>query len=488
VVVLRFNEPVSPLAVSILGPAGETLPEVRTEVVGNELHVGFPYAQEPGTYAVSWRVVSTDGHPIRGTLIFSVGTRTSSGVSGDNLSSDTPHSIFIWLTRCLVYLGIFVGVAGLVYAKPREEASSGGFIALVGVALAALALSVALLGLDVLGRPFEVLLDRTVWHAALSTSYGYTASLLAVGLGVGLMAWFSRAGQIRVAFGSLAILLFATGIASSGHAGSAPPAWLARPTVWLHAAGIALWVGAFLPLLRELKVGSQAVVALPRFSCIAPMVVAVVLLSGVTLAFLQLSSPADLWRTAYGRLLGIKIMLVAALLVLGAYNRFRLTIPAHNGNAAAQLKMRRSVSIELILAIIILAIAAAWRFTPPPRSLHAQEVVPAPAAPMKTRIQSSASVVELAWSPGDAQAPGAVVIQLSQPDHSPLLAQEVTVAFSSHDAGIEPITFHAVATQDNTWRVDEVQLPAIARWEVRVEVLISDFHRIVLESTLGEER
>jgi copper transport protein len=39
-----------------------------------------------------------------------------------------------------------------------------------------------------------------------------------------------------------------------------------------------------------------------------------------------------------------------------------------------------------------------------------------------------------------------------------------------------------------SWRIDNVQLPALGNWDVRVEILISDFEKITLEDKIRFSR
>ena len=47
---------------------------------------------------------------------------------------------------------------------------------------------------------------------------------------------------------ALALAGVGLSLASSGHAASASPQWLTRPSMFLHGVGVAFWVGALAPL------------------------------------------------------------------------------------------------------------------------------------------------------------------------------------------------------------------------------------------------
>ena len=48
-------------------------------------------------------------------------------------------------------------------------------------------------------------------------------------------------------------------------------------------------------------------------------------------------------------------------------------------------------------------------------------------------------------------------------------------------AGIEPVRRAAVHAGDGHWRVDGLRIPVAGQWIVRVDLLIDDFDKIVLE-------
>ncbi|HEY9011808.1 MAG TPA: copper resistance protein CopC, partial [Devosia sp.] len=76
---LRFNEPVSPLRFTLVGPDGIA---VAVEASGGtDIAVQLPPALATGTHLLSWRVVSIDGHPIGGSLVFSIGRATGSAAA-----------------------------------------------------------------------------------------------------------------------------------------------------------------------------------------------------------------------------------------------------------------------------------------------------------------------------------------------------------------------------------------------------------------------
>ncbi|TCS14142.1 copper homeostasis membrane protein CopD [Caulobacter sp. BK020] len=141
-----------------------------------------------------------------------------------------------------------------------------------------------------------------------------------------------------------------------------------------HLAAAAVWIGAivFFLILARLADGTDADGlgafhdALAGFSGIGSALVAVLLATGlVNSGFLVgMAGLPGLFTTLYGRLLLLKLLVFAAMLVLAAANRFRLT-PALRGAlddpdraAAAVVALRKSLALETGAALAVLALVA----------------------------------------------------------------------------------------------------------------------------------
>jgi putative copper export protein len=90
------------------------------------------------------------------------------------------------------------------------------------------------------------------------------------------------------------------------------------------------------------------------FSPIALLSAALVVASGAIASWLHLESLSALWTTAYGRVLLIKLVLVAFTLTLGAYN-FRTVQPQLVKEEGAA-RLRKSAVLELGVGALILVV------------------------------------------------------------------------------------------------------------------------------------
>jgi putative copper resistance protein D len=133
----------------------------------------------------------------------------------------------------------------------------------------------------------------------------------------------------------------------------------------VHLFAAAAWLGGLAVLLRlfastDADLAAVGHHALPRFSTMAVIAVALVVLSGIVNAALLLESPTALIATIYGRLLIAKIILVFGMIALGAINR-QVLMPriAESSGTKGARGLVRSVAIEIALGFAVLAIVGA---------------------------------------------------------------------------------------------------------------------------------
>ena len=108
---LHFNESVAPAVIGVIDAGGRAR-DVATRAVGQSVLIVLPDDLPQGTQIVSYRVVSQDGHPVAGSMVFSIGAVTGAAPQ----AKASPLAALIWLARIGVYLGLFVGVGGAFFA------------------------------------------------------------------------------------------------------------------------------------------------------------------------------------------------------------------------------------------------------------------------------------------------------------------------------------------------------------------------------------
>jgi len=480
---LRFNEPVSPTVVRIIDPTGKEVTPASVEALNETVTVRLANRLPEGTSLLSYRIISADGHPVGGTVSFSVGH--PSGNATMIAAVDPTLAKLIWLTKVVIYFGLFAGVGGVFFrvwiARETDPASPVARVITGVIVCAVLAsvLALGLQGLDALGEPIGRLTTGAVWAAGLSTT-------LATSLGLGglafLCAYFAGRSIPQMAAKILALSgLIAVGLslAASGHAGTIEPQWVSRSAVFLHATAVAFWVGALLPLVSIAAFGGpQLVQTLKLFSFWAIPVVVVLVVAGTGIAVAQLGTVSSLWLTDYGHVLMAKLVAVALLLSLAGANYLWLTPAVAAGRPDARAWLRWSIRGEIALVIVILGLVALWRFTQPPRALLA-----ARAAPAHVHIHQLRAMVDLSVTPGQA-GPVTIMLQFQSGDFGPLTPKEVTVSLAKPESGIEAIERDAKLEPGDIWRAGPLVLPLSGQWHVRVDALISDFDKVILEDVI----
>lgn len=417
---LRFSE------VQVVGPDGQRVDNGDLHVHGGDPRVsgidarpGDPrvlgVTTKPnlpgGTYTVVWKVLSSvDGHVTRGLYAFSVGAPSAtepalSGV-GVGVGGEGPPEWLSVLSRWLTFAGLFATLGFAVFpplvgAPALREAGleggpsrTGGWLA-VATVVALVASGVLALGLQTwaasggLGDVFGPALLDVLTQSRFGDIWIARAVLTALAVEGFLLTRPWRAPgtpdcRKRVAWlplGVAAVGLPLT-VSLNSHAAAGDMARVGAALDWAHSVAGGVWVGGlmlFVVLLAEVR-GAAAdrraralAVAVPRFSALALVAVAVLAASGVYQWWRQLGNPGDTVGSDYGRLFLAKMALVAPLLGLGAFNFFavrpRLGESVRGGFETAVRAARalgRSVPAEAALAIAVLAITAALTDTSPP--------------------------------------------------------------------------------------------------------------------------
>jgi copper transport protein len=483
---LVFNEPVMPLVIQLVGPQGHAVPLTRITTENAALAIALPPGLPRGTHLLSWRVASADGHPVGGSFVFSVGER-SGGSAPPQLRADPRAQDALWTAKLVLYLGLFFGIGGVFHrafvARTDAPRANAATLALLAAGLAAAVLSVGLQGLDALAAPLSALWDRGTWPAGFATSYGLTAMLAAAALMAGLAAGTIGVSMPGRVLAALALTGAGAALAASGHASAASPQMLTRPAVWLHAICVALWIGTLIPLALAMRGPyERRAHALEFFSRAAPLAVVLLVGTGTILAVIQLGSVEALWTTDYGSVLLGKLVFVALLLALAAMNRFVLTPQILGGDEKAPRRLIVSVSAEIVIAVVILALVASWRFTPPPRALAA-----AAEEPIFMHFHSEQAMTEFTIGPlRDGKR--RIDLTVLNGEFAPLDAKEVTLVLSKPDAGIEPLRAPATPLGDNKWRIDDLEIPVPGRWRARFEILVNDFEKVSIEDDIEVPR
>ena len=416
-VLLTFSEPVEVLGgedIDVVDAEGNDATRGPANNAAEATVVDIPLIPglAPGTYTVRYQVLSPDSHVIAGVFVFGVG----SGELGEPYltgASSGPSETGPWGVSSrfleMVGLGGLVGLLAfrwLVWgpairradglsAGDREAALAWGrdvfwvgFGALAVGAMIAEGYLLVVQSASVLGTGVaDALGDATGISQVLGdTRFGSLVQLrgaLLFGLfaigAIGFIREYGNAGSPRPpsATGSrvgallMAALLLAVlgGIAAQGHASVAPLSNLQVGAQLVHIVAVAVWItGLALVALAYLRLpavapeGGPALATrlLAQFSRVALIAVGVAVLTGVVRSLGELDDPAELWETAYGRSILIKVALLVPIAALALYNRRILAalkrVP--RPNMPTMKLVRRMAASELALSLVVVVVAS----------------------------------------------------------------------------------------------------------------------------------
>jgi putative copper resistance protein D len=213
------------------------------------------------------------------------------------------------------------------------------------------------------------MLDGSLINMVWQTGAGRANAIRAIGLALAALTVLSaRASGLALLGAVMAATSFAwTGHARILHADALPIVLLA-----VHLLGVAFWVGALLPLLVVSRSGDVPRIAgaAACFGRAAIFVVAGMMAAGIGLLWMMLGGVAQLWGSAYGRFVLLKLSFVAGLLCMAAFNKLQLTPRLLAGDVRAVRSLRASIRLELFLAALILAVTATFTTVAGPPALN----------------------------------------------------------------------------------------------------------------------
>ncbi len=358
------------------------------------------------------------------------------------------------------------------------------------------ALAVVCQGAEASGLPLHEALRPSVVRETLGTRFGTVWGIaVAAWLLVGLVAAvaLAPAGRVRERREPepLALAAFAPPLlfllllpALGGHASVQSPTWLLLPANAVHVAAMALWTGGLATLLLALPAATRELpargdrsrllaAALGRFSPLALGAVIALVASGIVQGVVEVRTVAHLFDTPFGRAVAIKVVLLLALIALGAVQR-RVVLPRLRAIAAAAeppaqagLLLRRVLRGELLLIAGALAATAALAAYAP--SIAQQ------AGPFDTTTTIGPLQLQVTADPA-ATGANELHLYLLRPRDGRQFdgAREVTVSATENDRGIGPLSIPADRAGPGHY-VADATFGVSGTWTVRVAVRVSDF-------------
>lgn len=341
-----------------------------------DLMLTLPHLKD-GSYTVSYRVISADGHPVSAGFVFHVGAaeRTVEPLYADEGAVHHHHaedgndwrSLLLYGIKS-VYTALLLLLSGfLLWAVIKSDSIAGSRESLRAVDMMLRVFFLVLLGwMSMQLIPLLEEWSAREWTSLLNTSLGrlWVVQLAALMLGFVVVRRSRKMGA------AIALLLLAVK-ASTGHAAAANTAWATLPLDFLHLLAAALWAGGlFLMLLHWREKRQETVQFLHVFAKFAWISMAVLVISGVLLTLLLLPNVQNFLYTAWGITLLVKI--AAVLLVFPVAGWIHRKLKAEHNRVPGAVLMA-----DFGLAILIAALAAVLSSlnpVPSNQSLHWHEM------------------------------------------------------------------------------------------------------------------
>jgi copper transport protein len=463
-----------------------------------------------GSYIVSYRVVSTDSHPIGGALSFVVGDGPLVAASGAVVGGTT-DPVVDWVftaARWVAFAGVvlFGGLAFVVLCWPagRTDPRARRLVWTGwGAAAAAAGLGLLLEGPYAAGTGILDSVDPSLLSATLSTTYGrmLCARLILLGVLAVLTVRLLRDQEEQpektrardedlAAIAGLGVLATYGGV---GHAAAGSQPTLALLSDTTHLAAGSVWIGGLAVLATCLLPGrrtAELAEALPRFSRIALGAVAVLAVTGTYQAWREVAPLPALWSTEYGRLLLLKIAGFLVLVGLGNLSRLavrrRYLTPAVHAMSTSDTtgvveaeedrllgRLRTSVGLEVLIAAAVLAVTALLVSTAPARATYAK--------PFDATVQlASGGSAAVSVSPARAGA-NSIRVTVLDAQGRPADATQVTMTAALPVEQIGPLPVPLSRAGTGVYTAQAAGLPRPGTWELVVRVQMSEFDRDVAQ-------
>jgi copper transport protein len=256
-----------------------------------------------------------------------------------------------------------------------------------------------------------------------------------------------------------------------------------------HLGAVSIWLGGLVMLFGFLlrRANDRELVAiLPIWSGWAMFAVTVLVLAGTAQALVNIGTVSALTDTTYGRLVLLKVGLLAVVIGLAAYSRRMVNLhfvpievdeddeeeaDEEADKTPARRRLRISVISEVAIAVVILGLTSALVQTTPAKIAQANATTPI--GPYSETLSSKLFKLEVDVDPATK---GVNIIHLYafKPDQSgPQTVVQWTGTAALPSQGIEPIDIPILGIEPDH-ASGQILLPTAGTWSLAFTLRISD--------------
>lgn len=380
-------------------------------------------ALPPGHYVVKWQAAGGDGHPARGEFGFDVVAAATSGsepsvrpplllagasfalpggllvrklvaqmVDEPGFSVESPAYVAIRAAQSTA-LVVLLGVLALHFViAPRAARASRApaSVAVPGTQPPSVRWVMAALGVLLLTTIARLYAQHLAFFGSAEAASGATLRAL-LSQSMWARGWWLALGATLVGFWGLrrvrrgmadgwrilagSALGVTVSFAMSGHAAAASA--FAMTIDALHVLGAGGWIGSLaavaliaIPVSVRTTDADRHVRVADLVRAFSPVALACAVLiagTGLLAGWRNLGSVSALWQARYGQVLLVKLGLLSVAAATGFFN-WRYVLPAL-GTETATARLRRSATVELVAALLVLIVTAVLVATPMPAEM-----------------------------------------------------------------------------------------------------------------------
>lgn len=456
-------------------------PPAELDASGTVLSVKVPADLAKDVYIFSWRAISADTHPVGGSIQFAYGVPL--GAVDTTAAPPEPAAeltLAVGIAKGAVYLGLVLAFGLVPTALILRCAGSRKLrrLLLAGLLLTAVA-SIIQLAMQFWWIDSASPETADDPRAFLTTPY---AAAVWLRLGILIVAGTVIGRARRMDHGLRAgfyLLLGAAAIATvvfNGHGGGGSR-WL-LVSLFIHAVAATVWIGGLVVLSGMLVFARTRPGSKQQFSLwllLAACCVTLLVVSGILQSVEAVGFPTALIDTGYGRILVLKVLLVAAAIGLGVWGF--VSLRRVSGAAAARAAtLVRSVRWEVGLGVVIVVISGVVSSITPAREEWSPavaestsigpyevtvELTPARVGPQTMRVR-------VLPPHRDTPRPEEIELQLRQPGTAADSVDSVRVDFNYRI----PEPYNPQAPAATSFVSSAFSVPAAGDWEASITLVV----------------
>jgi copper transport protein len=354
-----------------------------------------------GAVSFRWKLVGSDGHTVSGRVglviapapvvttaapdpaagesaistvaplstATSVEATSSAASESSSSSSSALGTLLRWLLRFAAFVGL-VALGGSIVTSALlwQNAWSSRVVRQIAAWGMGLVIGSAVISLMMFYA------DVGSVKVLLNTSYGLALAvrvILMPVVAVYLFTWFPNDEIKRWSWVGGGLAVVAATWSWSGHARSLRWPIVGVPLDAVHLVAASAWIGGLVCMgwvVLRLTTNEEQVSAVKAFAPVASRSVAAIVVTGVLQTFRIDGSPVALFTTTHGRLVLVKIVVLALMLYVANVNRTRVAtrFRTNQPSRAVRTMLQRAIVTEAVVGLSIIAVTAVLVVNSPP--------------------------------------------------------------------------------------------------------------------------